>query len=143
MLVACPENSLIDSKDFFKPILTPFELEMALRPYVFCVFSRLLVLSCRLSGKDWTAMQYSSDFRDVLSDPIDEAAAAAAAAERDAEAAASGVTDRRIAVRDAGALLAQRTFRGLDVDAPAEAMAAVQGRSGVASGYDTAEGERR
>lgn len=30
VIVACPENSLIDSKDFFKPIATPFELEIAL-----------------------------------------------------------------------------------------------------------------
>jgi diphthamide biosynthesis protein 2 len=30
VLVACKENSLVDSKEFFKPIITPFELEMAL-----------------------------------------------------------------------------------------------------------------
>ena len=33
VIVACPENSLIDSKDFFKPIVTPFELEIALVKY--------------------------------------------------------------------------------------------------------------
>ncbi|RKO90417.1 putative diphthamide synthesis protein-domain-containing protein, partial [Blyttiomyces helicus] len=32
VLVACPENSLIDSRDFFRPIVTPFELELALVP---------------------------------------------------------------------------------------------------------------
>lgn len=31
VLVACPENSLIESKEFFKPIITPYELEVALR----------------------------------------------------------------------------------------------------------------
>ncbi|TPX45357.1 hypothetical protein SeLEV6574_g03908 [Synchytrium endobioticum] len=30
VLVACPENSLIDSKEFLRPIVTPFELELAL-----------------------------------------------------------------------------------------------------------------
>ncbi|PVG00331.1 diphthamide biosynthesis protein [Serendipita vermifera] len=30
VLVACPENSVIDSKEFLRPIVTPFELEMAL-----------------------------------------------------------------------------------------------------------------
>jgi diphthamide biosynthesis protein 2 len=30
VIVACPENSLVDSKEFFKPIITPFELEIAL-----------------------------------------------------------------------------------------------------------------
>jgi hypothetical protein len=28
--VACPENSLVDSKEYHKPMITPFELEMAL-----------------------------------------------------------------------------------------------------------------
>lgn len=30
ILVACPENSLIENKEFFKPIATPFEAEIAL-----------------------------------------------------------------------------------------------------------------
>jgi diphthamide biosynthesis protein 2 len=30
VLVACPENSLLDSKDFLQPIITPFELDVAL-----------------------------------------------------------------------------------------------------------------
>lgn len=29
VLVACPENSLLDSKEFYQPIITPFELEIA------------------------------------------------------------------------------------------------------------------
>lgn len=29
VLVACPLNSLIDSKEFYKPIITPYELEVA------------------------------------------------------------------------------------------------------------------
>ncbi|KAJ3084854.1 Diphthamide biosynthesis protein 2 [Rhizoclosmatium hyalinum] len=30
VLVACPENTLVDSKDFMQPIVTPYELELAL-----------------------------------------------------------------------------------------------------------------
>ncbi|KAJ3416541.1 Diphthamide biosynthesis protein 2 [Chytridiales sp. JEL 0842] len=30
VLVACPENTLLDSKEFLRPIVTPFELELAL-----------------------------------------------------------------------------------------------------------------
>jgi diphthamide biosynthesis protein 2 len=30
VLVACPENTLIDSKEFLRPIVTPYELELAL-----------------------------------------------------------------------------------------------------------------
>ncbi|KAF8630567.1 hypothetical protein AX17_005379 [Amanita inopinata Kibby_2008] len=31
VLVACPENSLIEAKDFLRPIITPFELQVALQ----------------------------------------------------------------------------------------------------------------
>ncbi|KAL0066996.1 Diphthamide biosynthesis protein 2 [Marasmius tenuissimus] len=52
VLVACPENSLIDSKEFYRPIVTPYELQVALRDepswlegsYVFD-FGRLLASS--------------------------------------------------------------------------------------------------
>ncbi|KAI0821748.1 diphthamide biosynthesis protein [Trametes gibbosa] len=32
VLVACPENSLLESKQFLRPIITPYELEVALQP---------------------------------------------------------------------------------------------------------------
>ncbi|KAG0169489.1 Diphthamide biosynthesis protein 2 [Apophysomyces sp. BC1034] len=48
VLVACPENSLIDSKEFYRPIVTPFELEIAL--------SR---------SKEWTG-DYITDFSTLL-----------------------------------------------------------------------------
>ncbi|KAG0698784.1 putative diphthamide synthesis protein-domain-containing protein [Suillus ampliporus] len=31
ILIACPENSVIDAKEFLRPIITPFELEVALQ----------------------------------------------------------------------------------------------------------------
>ena len=39
-------------------------------------------------------------------------------------------------VKDAGAVFAQRTFRGLDASEKAEVAAAVPGRRGIASGYE-------
>ena len=48
VLIACPENSLIDSKEFYKPIVTPYEMEIA----------------C-LNTRQWTG-NYSTDFRDLL-----------------------------------------------------------------------------
>jgi len=32
VLIACPENSLIDSKEFYRPIITPLEMELACNP---------------------------------------------------------------------------------------------------------------
>ena len=54
IVIGCWESSLIDSKDFWKPVLTPFELELALK------------------GDDervWTG-EWSSDFQKILDEPI-------------------------------------------------------------------------
>ncbi|XP_077981448.1 2-(3-amino-3-carboxypropyl)histidine synthase subunit 2-like [Glandiceps talaboti] len=48
VLVACPENSLFDSSEFYKPIVTPFELELA----------------CN-QAREWTG-DYETDFRQLL-----------------------------------------------------------------------------
>ena len=50
VLVACPENSLLDSKEYLKPIITPFELDVALN-----------------SDREWTG-HYYANFRDILPD---------------------------------------------------------------------------
>lgn len=47
VLVACPENSLLDSRDFHVPIITPFELEVA------------------LGNREWDGF-YSTEFSDYL-----------------------------------------------------------------------------
>ena len=48
VLVSCPENSLIDSQDFYRPIITPFELEIA----------------C-LRSEDW-GTRYTTDYQDLI-----------------------------------------------------------------------------
>lgn len=47
-IVACSENSLIDCKDFYRPVITPFELEVALN-----------------SARSWTG-DYITDFQQLL-----------------------------------------------------------------------------
>lgn len=48
VLVACQQNTLMDSKEFYKPIVTPFELQLALS-----------------SSDEWTG-EFKTDFREVL-----------------------------------------------------------------------------
>ncbi|XP_074858624.1 2-(3-amino-3-carboxypropyl)histidine synthase subunit 2 [Carettochelys insculpta] len=48
VLVACPQNSLLDSKDFHRPVVTPYELELACNP-----------------ARQWGSL-YVTDFRDLL-----------------------------------------------------------------------------
>uniref|UniRef100_A0A8C0IFN1 2-(3-amino-3-carboxypropyl)histidine synthase subunit 2 n=1 Tax=Bubo bubo TaxID=30461 RepID=A0A8C0IFN1_BUBBB len=48
VLVACAQNSLLDSSDFYRPVVTPYELELACNP-----------------AREWTG-DYLTDFRDLL-----------------------------------------------------------------------------
>lgn len=48
VLVACPQNSLLDSTDFYRPLVTPYEMEMACNP-----------------ARAW-AGSYITDFRHLL-----------------------------------------------------------------------------
>ncbi|CAN9506487.1 unnamed protein product [Ophioblennius macclurei] len=48
VLIACPENSLLDSSDFYKPVVTPFEMEVA----------------CN-TQREWSE-EYVTDFRHLL-----------------------------------------------------------------------------
>lgn len=48
VLIACPENSLFDSSEFYKPVLTPFEMEVA----------------CN-KNREWSE-EYVTDFRHLL-----------------------------------------------------------------------------
>lgn len=54
-LVACPENTLIDSKEFYKPVVTPFEMEIA----------------CN-AARNWTG-DYVTDFREILPGELEAA----------------------------------------------------------------------
>lgn len=53
VVIGCWESSLIDSEDFWKPILTPFELELALM---------------KDSERIWTG-EWKSDFQNILDEP--------------------------------------------------------------------------
>ncbi|XP_005105882.1 2-(3-amino-3-carboxypropyl)histidine synthase subunit 2 [Aplysia californica] len=48
VLVACPESSLLDLSDFYRPVVTPLEVEFALN-----------------KAREWTGA-YSSDFQELL-----------------------------------------------------------------------------
>lgn len=48
MLVACPENSLLDWKDFYQPVVSLYEVELA----------------CN-SARQWSS-KYITDFRQLL-----------------------------------------------------------------------------
>ncbi|ORY96132.1 diphthamide biosynthesis protein 2 [Syncephalastrum racemosum] len=159
VLVACPENSLIDSKEFYRPIVTPFELELAL-----------------VRSKEWTG-DYITDFSNLLPGirednfAYDEEASDASSDEEphfslvtgqyksspfhrvsgknnrgSGELLESKLTDlslrsqntsiTRLLGSTAGEHLKSRSFRGLEPNLGLDEASTVQeGRSGIARGY--------
>ena len=168
VLVACPENSLLDTKEFLRPIVTPWEMLLAVRAH---------------SGREvpWSG-DYVLDLGDAVRDAADIATDEAreeqphysfvtgsyvtrtryGAEPEPADVAETGqalqrldVAPHELAVRDeAGRMVkvldsaalahhAQRTWRGLDREEGAGAPAALeQGMAGFAQEYWAADGER-
>ncbi|KAJ2028803.1 Diphthamide biosynthesis protein 2 [Coemansia sp. RSA 2337] len=158
VLVACPENSLVDSKDFMSPVVTPFEMQLALS-----------------KTRQWTG-DYVTDFHAFLDDAERELAEKEEETPSDDEPHFSLITgtlkqnrrynDPRSQSTESGSAqlatmnkhteiaqymgsagaeyLLTRSFRGLGHDddpdnksnEPLPAVMAVEGRSGIARGYD-------
>ncbi|KAJ3217665.1 Diphthamide biosynthesis protein 2 [Dinochytrium kinnereticum] len=123
VLVACPENLLMDAKEFMRPIVTPFELEASInRP------------------EDWF-----SDYVLDLSEIRSRVTAGLEEAEKDLASDTSGLS---LQTRTPGTVTAltnsraltflneSRTYRGLEVrQGETEVKKAVDGLAGTASGY--------
>mmetsp|Transcript_16967 Transcript_16967/g.27461 ORF Transcript_16967/g.27461 Transcript_16967/m.27461 type:complete len:475 (-) Transcript_16967:25-1449(-) len=145
VLVACPQNTLIDSKEFFQPVVTPIEVEIA------------------LGYREWST-QYSCNFNDLLlngdhgpleKDEDDDAphfslatgglvsvnkltpVQSQAAIEETNSSALTRKTEGHITLRyasPAGDALATQTFRGLEPNkGDKKPTKAVAGQVGIAS----------
>lgn len=143
VLVACPENSLIDSTEFYRPIITPFEFELACSPH-----------------REWTG-EYEIDFRRVLPRLAEDVSILVGKEESEesepqfslvsgnyitpagkVELAAGSKElvarnmDGTVAVQTGARTLASRTFQGLEQRLGETAVtAAVDGMTGIAMEY--------
>ncbi|KAJ4490628.1 putative diphthamide synthesis protein-domain-containing protein [Lentinula aciculospora] len=161
VLVACPENSLIDAKDFYRPIITPYELEVALQ-----------------AEQSWTG-KYILDFEELLAEyDLDDRAEAVSPVQNKGEdknedspvfslvtgkyrhakrfgpttnepnVSSSSSSSLALVQRSqdntltllndsaAGQFLQSRTYQGLEPRLGQDAPSALeQGRSGIARGY--------
>lgn len=137
VLVACPQNSLIDSRDHLRPVVTPFELEVA------------------LGDRDWFSDSYSADFTSMLRLPPIEGEAGRAEEEELAGGEDGDLEDplqvvergewKVLAGSTGGAaeFLRSRDWQGLDPERNADGVVvgeldthASEGRPGVATGYE-------
>ncbi|XP_009876947.1 PREDICTED: diphthamide biosynthesis protein 2, partial [Apaloderma vittatum] len=109
VLVACAQNSLLDSSDFYRPVVTPYELELACNP-----------------AREWTG-NYLTDFRDLLPARLPPAPALAC---RDQTRALAEISP-------AASFLESRSWRGLEQQLGQTPISkAVQGRRGIAIAYE-------
>ncbi|CAA7263747.1 unnamed protein product [Cyclocybe aegerita] len=159
VLVACPENSLIEAKEFLRPIITPYELEIALQAeqswtgrYVLD-FGKILANDSseadKANGHQENGKEDDSDDSDqpVFSlitgtyrhakrygpgretTPVETGSSAVVLRNQDSTVA-------RLDDSAAGQFLQQRTYRGLEVRMNEDAPSVLeQGRSGIARGY--------
>uniref|UniRef100_A0A663EHG6 Diphthamide biosynthesis 2 n=1 Tax=Aquila chrysaetos chrysaetos TaxID=223781 RepID=A0A663EHG6_AQUCH len=144
---ACAQNSLLDSSDFYRPVVTPYELELACNP-----------------AREWTG-NYLTDFRDLLPGACAHVELPPAIPAADAvpdislitgELRATQLCDRpasqlppstTLACRDqtralaeispAASFLESRSWRGLEQQLGQTPVSkAVQGRRGIAIAYE-------
>ncbi|KAL4635365.1 diphthamide biosynthesis protein 2 isoform X1 [Arapaima gigas] len=146
VLVACPENSLLDSSDFYRPVVTPFEMELA----------------CN-KQRGWTG-GYVTDFRDLLPGGcsyVESDGADADGEEADVSLITGALRSLGPTARDAvdatphlslvpkeqtgtlahthtaGSFLASRTWQGLELKLGETGVSrAVEGRRGIAIAYE-------
>ncbi|KAF7986831.1 hypothetical protein HWV62_12530 [Athelia sp. TMB] len=158
VLVACGENSLVDGKEFMRPVITPFELELALAPTPKWTGRYVLDLDTVLkegeadakatkSSTDNDGESGSDDERPVFSaltgtyrQPKLFSPPAKSIASTDPSSTDVILRNQDTAVTAAGSaaadFLASRTYQGLEqrtgMDSPS---LLEQGRSGIARGY--------
>ncbi|XP_059183270.1 2-(3-amino-3-carboxypropyl)histidine synthase subunit 2 [Centropristis striata] len=145
VLIACPENSLLDSSEFYKPVVTPFEMELA----------------CNRK-REWSE-EYVTDFRRLL--PGGQSHVPLAEQQEDDQTDVSLITGslRRLdlmssepaasafgssvvlrnqtltvaSTNSAACFLAERSWRGLEQKLGETAVVkAVEGRRGIAIAYE-------
>ncbi|KAF8057552.1 putative diphthamide synthesis protein-domain-containing protein [Lyophyllum atratum] len=165
VLVACPENSIIEAKEFLRPIVTPFELEVALRAsqswtgrYVLD-FERLLAEAPRLdseSAEDQTAEADRADEDTDGDDPDRPVFSLITGTYRHAKRYGAGADSQpvesasgsEVVLRNqdsavatltdsaAGMFLQARSYQGLEAHVGEDPPSVLeQGRSGIARGY--------
>jgi diphthamide biosynthesis protein 2 len=162
VLVACPENSLLDSREFHVPVVTPDELLLALGPNqtwtgvsdlsLSSVASRISASLASAPPERTTDDEEDAPYFSLVTGTYKMRSTQQQQEEVKREEQADGTVTQRDA---AGALLSQsgrtpgfssagtffnesRTFKGLEIALGETAISeTIEGRRGIASGYST------
>ncbi|CAG9530452.1 unnamed protein product [Cercopithifilaria johnstoni] len=129
IVLSCPYGIILDVSDFYRPVLSLFEAESALNPH------------CKwLAGDGWTA-----EFRNFLHDEMsNETEIKPDLSLITGKMRAMGIEDNgdinscnALSAYIAGDYFSQRTWKGLDDRYGSESVTVQEGRSGVASKYNS------
>ncbi|KAI0077998.1 diphthamide biosynthesis protein [Panus rudis PR-1116 ss-1] len=160
VLVACPENSVIEAKEFLRPIITPYELEVALQPeptwtgkYVLD-FNEVLRSHTSDTNGDATKTKDNGEEDEDLDQPVfslvtgkyrqaKRYGVSNSESQTQVNADTSAVVLRNqdtavsvLADSAASYFLQNRTYKGLEARIGEDAPSVLeQGRSGIARGY--------
>ncbi|KAJ7485139.1 putative diphthamide synthesis protein-domain-containing protein [Mycena galericulata] len=148
VLVACPENSLVEARDFLRPIITPYELEVALQAKQSWTGRYVLDFGKLLEAAPNSQSDADSDDPDqpvfsLITGKYRHAKrfGAPEKGKETAEPSSSVILrnqDTAVALADSAAaqFLQARSFRGLEARVGEDAPSVLeQGRSGIARGY--------
>ena len=148
--MACPESSLIDSREFLQPIITPFEFSLACNSAI--KWSGRLVTDYRdLLGdlslgeeEEVAGCDDSEDSEGDVSLITGKVRTASKLSDLSTEGQLTVINDKTISLvheKGGGAFLAGRAWSGLEQKlGETEVKETVQGRKGIAAGYE-GEGE--
>ncbi|KAJ3358204.1 hypothetical protein HDU91_005284 [Kappamyces sp. JEL0680] len=152
-LVACPENSLLDSREFLKPIVTPYELSLALDPTRYWNPSlyelNLEVLDPKIKSQISETEQRNEDGTMSDEEPHFSLVTGGFAVNKHytsrtrKETAGpdalvkrwDGTVSSYVSVSAGAEYLQSRSFQGLEVDLGSQVAELEIGREGIARGY--------
>eukprot|EP01134_Creolimax_fragrantissima_P003261 CFRG3261T1 len=143
VLVACPENSMIDSKEFSVPIITPFEMELActrgrewpgrLRTDLEEVLPQLAVVAAEAIDEENEVDEGVPEFSPLTGTYIHRPTARDTLSSTEIQTRTNG---ELVAANSAASYMMTRTFKGLEIrEGETEVVKAVEGRGGIARGY--------
>ncbi|XP_067118338.1 2-(3-amino-3-carboxypropyl)histidine synthase subunit 2 isoform X1 [Centruroides vittatus] len=146
VLVACSENSLIDSKEFYQPILTPFELEIAYNQARQWTGNYITEFSELLSGAaNYVPNEDNCDVQheiSLVSGKLRSVGVIDSQADDTSDTTTITVRNEKLTLstihsQAAGEYLMNRTWKGLEQNlGETPVVKATEGKTGIASGYE-------
>lgn len=146
VLVGCPENTLYNSKDYYKPLVSVFEIEMAWNPAwqnqlpdTYCTDFRELLPEGKLYKRDENA-KFNENDMSLVSGRVRHLNSEVSGGSNESGGQLQEFSKNQVAVTQSTDVFNQRSWKGLDPTLGKNDPAKIeQGRSGIAIKYEENE----